>query len=258
MPTIEKHPAGAFTWIELASSDQDAAKTFYSGLFGYSIVDYPMGPSGVYTMFRIDDKEAGAAYTMSPKEQAAIPPHWNLYIAVDNADEAAALAKSLGATVIEGPFDVMDAGRMAVIQDPTGAYFCIWQAKNSIGIRIAGVPGTLCWADLNTPDAGKAKAFYESMFRWKIEASENDSSGYLHIKNGEAFIGGIPPAQYRNPNAPPHWMIYFDVKDVDQTTAKAKELGGKVYMEPMTMEKVGRIAVLADPQGAAFSIFTPA
>ena len=258
MPTVEKHPAGAFTWIELASSDQHAAKHFYSDLFGYAIVDYPMGPSGIYTMFQIDGNDAGAAYTMSPQESAMVPPHWNLYIGVDNADEAAALAASLGAVVIMAPVDVGDAGRMAVIQDPTGARFNIWEPKNSIGLQITGVPGTLCWADLNTIDPEQAKAFYEGMFGWTITVSQEDSSGYLHIKNGEEFIGGIPPADQRDPDAPPQWLIYFHGTDVDATAEKAKEHGARTYMEPITMERVGRMAVLADPQGATFAIYTPA
>ena len=258
MPTVEKHAAGAFAWIELASSDQNAAKHFYTELFGYSFVDFPMGPSGIYTMFQIDGKDAGAAYTMSPQESEQMPPHWNLYIGVDNADEAAAHAAILGGTVIAPPFDVMDAGRMAVIEDPTGTFFCIWQANHSIGLQITGVPGTLCWADLSTPDPAKAKSFYEGLLGWQISAGENDTSGYLHIKNGEDFIGGIPAAQDRDPNAPPHWMIYFYVTDVDATAAKAKQLGGKAFLEPMTVEGVGRMAILADPQGAAFAIFTPA
>lgn len=257
MPTIEQHPAGAFTWIELATSDQNGAKRFYCDLFGYSIVDYPMGPSGIYTMFQIGGKDAGAAYTMGAEESASMPPHWNLYIGVDNADEAAALVTSLGGTVLMPPFDVQDAGRMAVCHDPTGAFFDIWEPKNSIGLQITGVPGTLCWADLSTPDPATAKSFYEAAFGWEVTVGANDPSGYLHIKNGEDFIGGIPPVGYYDPNVPPHWLIYFYVADVDATAAQSKELGGTVLMEPMTMEGVGRSAILADPQGAAFAIFTP-
>jgi predicted enzyme related to lactoylglutathione lyase len=120
------------------------------------------------------------------------------------------------------------------------------------------VPGTLCWADLSTPDVARAKDFYAGLFRWQIMAGENDPSGYLHIKNGDHFIGGVPPAQYRNPNAPPHWLPYFTVDDCDAIAAKTKELGGNVHLAPMTMENVGRMALLADPQGAVFAIFKAA
>jgi hypothetical protein len=156
----------------------------------------------------------------------------------------------------------MDAGRMAIIQDPTGATFCAWQAKKSVGIRIAGVHGTLCWADLSTPDAKRAADFYSGMFGWQIENQRTDGtkdpSGYEHIKNGEHFIGGIPPAAYRPPGAPAHWMAYFQVDDVDSCASKAKGLGAKLCLAPMTMEGVGRLAVIADPQGAVFAIFKSA
>lgn len=254
MPKIEKHAPGGFCWIELATNDQDAAKQFYGPLFGWSVVDLPMGPGAFYTMFQIDGADAAAGYTMTAQEQG-IPPHWNLYIAVENADAAAKRAAELGATVLAPPFDVMDAGRMAVIQDPTGAVFCAWQAKNSQGIGISGESGTLCWADLNTPDPATAKQFYENLFGWTVIPGENDTSGYLHIKNSEEFIGGLLPAEQRDPNTPPHWMPYMLVADVDASTAKAQQLGGAVYMPPMTLENVGRFAVIADPQGAAFSIF---
>jgi uncharacterized protein len=107
---------------------------------------------------------------------------------------------------------------------------------------------------LNTPDAKTAGEFYGRVFGWSIDAGQ-DGSGYLHIKNGEEFIGGIPPKEQRDPNAPPHWLIYILVSDCDASTAKAKELGARIYAGPMTIEKVGRITVLADPQGAVFALF---
>jgi uncharacterized protein len=116
---------------------------------------------------------------------------------------------------------------------------------------------SLCWADLSTPDVDRAKQFYSDLFGWTISAGEKDTSGYLHIQNGSDFIGGIPPAKYRNPNAPPHWLSYFLVSNCDASTAKAKQLGGTTYMEPTTMEGIGRWAVVADPQGAVFAIFQP-
>jgi predicted enzyme related to lactoylglutathione lyase len=257
MPKIDHHSPGAFCWIELATTDQNAAKAFYGTLFGWSAVDMPMGPGSFYTMFQVDGADAAAGYTMTEREQG-IPPHWNLYIAVEDADATAEEAAELGGTVLAPPFDVMDAGRMAVIQDPTGAVFCCWQAKNSPGIGIAGVNGTLCWADLSTPNPEPAEEFYEELLGWTIATSEDDPSGYIHIKNGEEFIGGIPPAAHRNPNIPPHWLIYILVADVDATTKKAQESGASVLLEPMTMENVGRMAVIADPQGAPFAIFTSA
>jgi predicted enzyme related to lactoylglutathione lyase len=174
---------------------------------------------------------------------------------VDNADAAASKAAALGAKVVAPAFDVLDAGRMAVLQDPTGAFFVVWQAKKNAGIGITGEPGAFCWADLSTPDPERARKFYAGLFGWEIAPGEKDSSGYLHIQNGDHFIGGIPPAHVRNPNAPPHWMIYFYVADVDASAAQAKELGATFFVPPMSVEGVGRMAILADPQGAVSAIF---
>jgi uncharacterized protein len=258
MPNVDRHAPGAFCFVELASMDQNQAKSFYEPLFGWSHTDFPMGPDSFYTMFQLAGRDAAAAYTMREEERSQAPPHWNLYIAVEDADDIANRAAELGGTIIAAPFDVPGQGRMAVIQDPTGAFFCIWQGTNSIGITVAGDSGSLCWADLSTPTPGSAKTFYEGLFGWTIVTGENDPSGYLHIKNGEDFIGGIPPASQRNPYIPPHWMIYYAVEDVDATAAQAKQLGGSEHVAPTTMENVGRFAVLADPQGASFAIFTSA
>jgi predicted enzyme related to lactoylglutathione lyase len=259
MAIIEKHAPGSFCWLELATSDQNAAKTFYTTLFGWKLNEFPMGPGETYTIFRLEDRDAAAAYTMRKEQRdMGVPPNWMLYIRVENADASAARAAELGGKVLAPPFDVMDVGRMAVIQDPTGAVFAAWQPKEHAGIGIAGVPGTMCWADLSTPDVAAAKAFYEGLFGWKIAAGEHDTSGYLHIQNGEAMIGGVPPSQHRNPKAPPHWLVYFQVADVDATAAKAQELGAKIWLQPTSMENVGRMAVMADPQGAALAIFKSA
>jgi hypothetical protein len=255
MAEVDKHKPGAFSWIELSSTDQNAAKNFYTSLFGWEFRDFPMGPDEIYTMFALKSRVCAAVFTQRADENAmGIPSHWNLYIGVESADDTAQRAGELGAKVLAPAFDVDVHGRMAVLQDPTGAVFSIWQAKQHIGIGIKDEPNSLCWADLNTPDARAAGAFYSKLFGWEIEPSK-DGSGYLHIKNGSDYIGGIPPAAQRDPNAPPHWMIYLQVADCDASTAKAKELGAQVYMGPMTMEKVGKISVIADPAGAVFSLF---
>jgi predicted enzyme related to lactoylglutathione lyase len=257
MTNIDKHPAGAFSWVELATTDQSGAKSFYTSLFGWSVTEFPMGPQDVYTIFRLQDRDAAAGYTMRPEERAqGIPSHWNLYVTVDNADHAASKAAELGGKVLQPAFDVMDAGRMAVVQDPTGAVFMVWQANKSTGIKITGVDGTFCWADLSTPDPEVAAKFYSGLFGWTMMKGEKDD--YLHIKNGEDFIGGIPPAAHRKPGVPPHWLVYFYVSDVEGTATKAKELGATIYMPPRAMENVGTISILADPQGAVFAIFKSA
>jgi predicted enzyme related to lactoylglutathione lyase len=261
MPHIDKHAPGSFSWLELATTDQTAAKQFYSSLFGWEPADYPMGPNGVYTMFTIEGKAAGACFTIGAHE-GHIPPHWQLYVSVASADDAAARAAQLGGKTIEGPFDVQTFGRMAVIQDPTGAFFSIWQAKTHIGTGITGVNGTLCWADLNTADPRTAKAFYENLFGWQfVPGKDKPADSYLHIKNGEDFIGGLPPAperdqHARDPHTPPHWLLYFLVADCDASTEKAKELGAKIYMQPMNIDPTLRLSIVADPQGAVFALFT--
>ena len=258
MPNVDTHKPGAFCWVELCTTDQNAAKDFYSSLFEWNANDMPMGPNDFYTIFRLQGRDAAAAYTLRPDQRSrGVPPHWMLYVAVDNADAAANRAVELGGQVLAPAFDVMDAGRMAVVQDPTGAVFCVWQAKRNSGTGITGVPGTLCWSDLNTHDQGRARKFYSDLFGWKTtdDADDDPPSGYVHIQNGQEFIGGILPAAYVPPHVPPHWMPYFLVTNCDASLAKAKELGAKVYMEPQTLEEVGRFAIVADPQGAGFAIF---
>jgi uncharacterized protein len=253
MPNTDTHANGSFSWIELGANDQNAAKTFYTTLFGWTFEDSPMGPGDFYTMFQLEGRTVGAAYTLRPQEASmGVPPHWNLYITVASADETAKRASETGGRVLAGPFDVYTFGRMAVIQDPTGAAFCIWEAKEHIGAGIVGENGTLCWADLNTSDAETATGFYGELFGWTFIPGEG---GYLHIKNGEAFIGGISPAAHRDPTVPPHWMIYIQVADCDASTANASALGAKVCMGPMDIPTAGRMSVLGDPQGAVFALF---
>lgn len=252
MPFFDKHTPGTFSWIENATSDQNAGKSFYTSLFGWTADDSQMG-EGAYTMYLREGRTVAAAYALSKTErEAKVPPHWNLYISVENADATAARAAELGATVLAPAFDVMTFGRMAVIQDPTGAVFCVWQAKTHIGISVRDEFGSLCWADVNTSDTAKATAFYTGLFGWTTETSPD---GYIHIKSGDKLIGGIVPL--RDPKTPPHWLVYFLVADCDASTAKAKGLGAQAYAEPFTMDKVGRIAVLADPLGSVFALHQP-
>src|SRR5581483_7020441 len=250
MAHIDHYSPGSFCWFEVGTTDQNAAKSFYGSLFGWGADDMPMGPSEVYTMFTLDGRNPAAAYTLRPDMLArGVPPHWALYIASDDVDASAAKVTEAGGTVLMPPFDVFDVGRMAVVRDPAGAVFQIWQEKRPQSNGISGVPGTFCWADLYTPDSAKASAFYKAVFGWELTVGENDKSGYLHIKNGADFIGGVPPAHVIPPGVPPHWMLYFFVTDVDASTKKAADMGAKVLMGPMSIEHVGRMSVINDPQG---------
>lgn len=254
MPIFKEHAAGTFNWIEVGTSDQNAAKTFYTSLFGWTAKDFPMGPESSYTTFLREGRTVAAAYTLSKMEQERhVPPHWNLYVAAESADAIAARAAEMGGTVLAPPFDVLEFGRMTVIQDPTGAVIAAWQAKSHIGVSVRDEFGSLCWSDLNTSDTAKAAQFYSGLFGWVLDDSPD---GYMHIKNGSNHIGGIGPLH--DPNSPPHWLVYFWVADCDAATAKAKELGARAHVEPFSMEKVGRIAVLADPQGSVFALYQSA
>lgn len=259
MPIVDKHPAGNFAWMELATTDQASAKHFYSSLFGWMAQDFPMGENSVYTMFSLHGQQTGATFTLSAAERNAVPPHWQLYIAVDDADAATARAQELGAQVIHPAFDVMTFGRMAVFQDPTGAYFSVWQARDHKGIGVWNENGALCWADLQTRDRDRAIAFYSNLLGWQFDpGKDKDPGGYLHIKNGEQYIGGMPEPRTMPPGVPPHWLAYILSPDCVAQTAHAQELGARVLVPPMTIENQLRFSVLADPQGAVFALFTPA
>ena len=136
MAEFTSHAPGTFCWAELATTDQKAGVAFYRALFGWDVNEPPIGPDEVYSMFTMRGKEVGAAYTMRPEErQTGAPPHWNLYVTVANVDESVKKAEALGAKVFAPPFDVMDVGRMAVLQDPTGAVFEVWQGEASTSAR---------------------------------------------------------------------------------------------------------------------------
>jgi predicted enzyme related to lactoylglutathione lyase len=256
MPTIDRHAPGAFCWFELATTDQAAAKQFYTSLFGWNVNDFPMGATGNYSMFDLQGQLVAAAYTMVPEQRSrSIPPYWMLYIATESADKTASRASELGAKVIVPPMDVFSFGRMAVFSDPTHAPFSVWEPMQHPGVGLTGEDGTVCWADLSTPDPDSATKFYTGLFGWSI--SGDDPSGYMHIKNHDEFIGGIPPASMRNPQAPPHWMIYFLVSECDASASKAQALGATLLMPSKTVEHVGRMSIVKDPQGALFALFQP-
>jgi predicted enzyme related to lactoylglutathione lyase len=255
---ISTQTLGSFCWFELGTTDQNAAKSFYKSLFGWEPVDMPMGPDATYTMFRVQGRDVSGGYTlMEEMRKNGVPPHWALYVAVESANDAASKAAAAGGAVVAPPFDVFDIGRMTAVRDPTGAMINFWQEKRKDVNRITEVPGCFCWADLCTRDVEAAARFYGAVLGWQLTKSETDSSGYLHIKNGEAFIGGVPPSQMLPPGVPPHWLLYYYVVDADTSTKRLQELGGVVHMGPMNIEKVGRMSVVADPQGAVFALFAP-
>jgi predicted enzyme related to lactoylglutathione lyase len=244
------YPPGTFSWAELATSDAEAAKTFYAGLFGWDYQDNPIGDGQVYSMALRDGHSVAALFSSDQ------PPHWNCYVTVESVDAVAERAGGLGANVMMEPFDVMDVGRMAVIADPTGAALCMWEPRASIGATLVNTPGAMTWNDLVTPDPEGAARFYGELFGWTTEEVPG-AGGYRVIKNGERSNGGIMPLDpgRMGPDTPPNWMPYFGHDDVHRVVEEVGGLGGQVFNGPLQMPQ-GSIAVLGDPQGAVFAVWT--
>jgi hypothetical protein len=213
----------------------------------------PVGLDIYYSIQRKDDKDVAA---ISPQQEAqrdaGAPPTWNSYVSVENADAVAERAKGLGATIVAPPFDVMEAGRMAAIQDPQGAYFLLWQPNQHFGAQLVNAPGAPSWNELASPDLDASSAFYSSLFDWSVEPFEGSPEPYLTIKNGDVTNGGI--RTLNSPGPPPHWLVYFAVDSLDESLVKVDELGGTVHAGPMDIG-IARIAVVADPQGAMFALY---
>jgi predicted enzyme related to lactoylglutathione lyase len=252
---INEAKPGNFCWFELATSDQTAAKKFYGALFGWTVRENPMGPEAVYTMFQLRGRNVGAAYALMPDQvKQGVPPHWGSYVAVTSVDESLAKAKTLGATVVAGPMDVAEHGRMVVLRDPTSAVFSLWQANKEQGVGLWGEVGAFCWSELLTRDTSTATKFYTALFGWKTKITEGSGFPYTHWQNDGADIGGMMSIMKEWGPMPPCWGNYVQVKNCDETSAKATSLGGKVCMPPTDIPNTGRFAMLQDPQGAMFSI----
>ena len=246
---------GSFCWPELATPDLAKAKTFFSGLFGWEPVDVPSA-GGTYTIFKLRGLDVAAARSFSHDECGQkVPSHFMNYVSTSAVDAAAEKAKALGGKVLYGPFDVMEIGRMAVVSDPAGLAFALWEARGSIGIGLAGEPGALSWTEIVTPDPEGAKAFYGGLFGWTFRGSDGPMPDYVEIYREDQPIGGVFPMTGDEwAGVPGHFMPYFAVADADAAFAKAKELGGTAVVPPTDIPKVGRFSLLRDDQGASFSV----
>jgi predicted enzyme related to lactoylglutathione lyase len=255
MQETPEYKPGTFCWVELGTTDGEAAKKFYTQLFGWDFTDNPIGPGMVYTMLKLNGKDVGALYQLMPEMRAqGIPSHWLSYASVTSADESAAKAKELGATLMKGPFDVMDVGRMAVVQDPTGAVFALWQAKSHQGAGVVNAPGSFCWNELATTDTAKDGDFYAGLFGWGKDVQNFGPMEYTMFTNGGRPAGGMFKLMPEMAGVPPHWLVYFAVDDCDAKTQKATELGATTMKPPDDIPGIGRFSILVDPQGAAFAI----
>jgi predicted enzyme related to lactoylglutathione lyase len=248
-----KYTPGTFSWTDLTTTDPEAAKEFYTGLFGWQTEDMPAGNGMTYTMASVNGKYV-AAMSAQPQQQreAGVPPMWNSYVTVESADQAVERAKGLGATVHAPAFDVLDVGRMAVIQDPQGAYFEVWEPKQHIGAGLVNGHGLLCWNELATPDPDGSAGFYTELFGWTVEPMEGPVP-YLVIGNADGHgNGGIRAAAEQEPT---YWLVYFGIDDLDAGIAKVGELGGSALGEAMEIAEGNRIVALQDPQGAVFALY---
>jgi uncharacterized protein len=249
-----QYTPGTFSWADLTTTDQTAAKTFYAALLGWELTDMPVGDDAVYSMAAIDGRWVGAI-SPQPQQQrdTGVPPMWNSYITVPDVDATAARATELGATMHAPPFDVMQAGRTAVIQDPQGAYFLLWQPNEHIGAGLVNAPGALSWNELGTPDLDAAAAFYGELLGWTTTPMDGAEPPYLVISTADGHSnGGIrPPAP---PGTPPFWLVYFASADIEASVARVTQLGGTVLVGATDIG-IAKIAVVADPQGAVFALY---
>ena len=272
MPERDGYIPGVPCWVDTNQPDPRAALAFYGGLFGWQFEDVmPEGSGGSYFIGRIRGGDV-AAVGSSP-EGAPPMAMWNSYVWVTDAVETASKVRAAGGTVVTEPFDVMDAGRMAVVADPEGAVFCVWQAKNHKGAKVVNEHGSLVFNGLATRDLAGAKAFYGAVFGWQAlsmpsgvmwtlpgygdhleERSPGLREQMAQMGGPEGFIdvvAALNPIADDDAATPAHWSVTFAVDDAHATVAKVRELGGEVVAGPIDAPWT-RMAVIKDPQGATF------
>jgi len=252
---MAKIPTGRFVWFEYASKDAKKAQGFYGELFGWKTKEMEGGPAP-YTMIAVGDQQIGG-YWPEPPTGAPDHAHWISHLQVENCIESAAKVKSLGGSVKMEPMKVGDAGTFAVVADPTGAVFSLWQPEKHEGNSdFKGKPGCWVWNELQTSDPDKAVKFYEALGGFKDEPMNMGEMGTYHVLNkdgaGRAGVMKSPMAEI-----PPNWLPYVQVEDADKTAERAKKLGANVVVPPTDIPEVGRFAVIVDNQGASIGILKP-
>jgi uncharacterized protein len=272
MPERDGYIPGVPCWIDTSQPDPEAAVAFYRDLFGWEFEDVmPPESEGKYFIGRIRGGDVAAVGSVP--EGAPPMATWNTYVWVESADDAANKVREAGGNVLREPFDVMNAGRMAVCTDPEGAAFCVWQANDMKGAGIVNEHGSLNFNGLNTRDTDGAKSFYGSVFGWttiELPGAEMWTlPGYGdHLETNdpglrervtelggpvgfEDVVASINPIPEEQPDTPAHWSVTFAVDDADEIASKAGELGAKVLIPPFDAPWV-RMTILSDPQGATF------
>lgn len=241
---------GTFCWIDLGTSDRAAATAFYGRLFGWEADEIAPG----YLMQRLAGEVVAGIYETRLEERASGgPPAWLSYVAADDADAAAARAGDLGGTVMMGPFDVLEQGRVGLLADPQGAVFAVWQARDHVGATLVNAAGALSLNQLDTSDPVAAAAFYGALFGWEIAQVASGPQPYWGITNRGRLNGGMMALDPAAP-ASPHWLAYFTSADLDASAVTIADAGGTVAVPAMPIQS-GRILVARDPQGAYFALF---
>jgi predicted enzyme related to lactoylglutathione lyase len=253
MATFDHYDQGTPSWVELSTPDQDAAREFYAALFGWDYDDNDMGEMGHYYIATFQGSELGGVGGQPPGMEDH-PAYWGVYLAVDDVDAVTAKVEPAGGKVEAGPFDVGEAGRMSAIVDPTGARVGLWQAGQTTGTQRANEPSTPIWNECVTSDVAAATRFYADVLGMGSDTMDMGEAGtytMLTDANGRQ-IGGCMDLSMLPEGTPAHWNVYFNVDDADATVSKAEELGGSVVAPAFDAAGVGRMAMLADPQGAMF------
>lgn len=254
MPESSPTP-GSFAWFECGSRDAATAKRFYTRLFDWTAEDRPMtgGMEGHYTIFRRNGADVAGLYQLAGP-MADLPPHWATYVTVKSADEAVRRVAELGGKVGCPPMDVPGVGRMAFIQDPTGAALAVFEPGAHRGVALQGpTPGSFCWAELATNDLPAAGEFYSALFDWGLKKSEGEVH-YTEFELAGEAIGGMMPLERSHGDAPPHWLPYVTVIDCDATVEMVTVLGGKIAEPATDIPGVGCFAVVLDPGGAGLAV----
>jgi predicted enzyme related to lactoylglutathione lyase len=241
-------------WIDLSSADPAGSRDFYAKLLGWQVEVNPDPQYGGYAIAKLDGKDVAG---IGPTQAPGAPTAWNLYIGTDDAEDLAKRVTAAGGTVVAPPFDVGEQGRMAVFQDPSGAFISGWQPSAMFGFQ-SEVTGAFEWAELNAWGIEKTIPFYTTLFGWTTTVSPmgEDQAPYTEFKvDGESVAGAWEMNKMVPAGVPSYWQIYFSVDDVDASYAKAVEGGAREMLPPQDFPG-GRFAILSDPQGAGFGLLT--
>jgi predicted enzyme related to lactoylglutathione lyase len=248
---ISSWPAATPMWVDLGADDPEAAKDFYSGLFGWDFISGGEDAGGYVLACAGGRAVAG----LGPKQDPQMPTTWTTFLGSDDVDVTAKKVAAAGGQLIAQPFDVMDSGRMALAVDSAGAVFGVWQAGNHIGAERVNEHGALCWNELHTRDYAAARSFYAEVFDVSYQDVTEDGLVYSTIRRplDGREVGGVHHDTSLSGTTPNHWMTWFASDYVEGSATRAVELGATL-LEPVTDSPLGRMAVVRGPQGEKFGL----